>query len=77
MRRAVEMKQTKLGFGPRPATWALNVHVNVGGPQQIFVQQEKNGVVNIAAPAAQPAPAALEPAPAAQPATAFKPAPRE
>ena len=52
--------QTKLGFGARPATWALNVNVNVGGPQQIFVQQDKNGVVNIGAPAAQ------EPAPAAQ-----------
>ena len=60
------MKQTKLGFGARPATWALNVNVNVGGPQQIFVQQDKNGVVNIGAPAAQSAPAAQEPAPAAQ-----------
>ena len=71
------MRQTKLGFGPRPATWALNVNVNVGGPQQIFVQQENNGVVNIGAPAAQLVPAALEPTPVAQPAAAFKPAPRE
>ena len=71
------MRQTKLGFGPRPANWELNVHVNVGGPQQIFVQQENNGVVNICTPAAQPAPAAQEPTPAAQPAAAFKPAPAD
>ena len=46
--------------------WALNVNVNVGGPQQIFVQQKNNGVVNIGAPAVQPAPVAQEPTPVAQ-----------
>ena len=42
-------KQTTLGFGRPAATWALNVTVKIGGPQQIFVQQGNKGVVNIGA----------------------------
>ena len=83
---SLDMKQTTLGFARPAAAWALTVNVRVGGPQQVFVQQHNNGVVNIGAPAAavqQPAaqqPAAQQPAeqqpaaPAAQQPAAQQPA---